>query len=104
MGLACFLANRYHGFIYDVHHQAKLSSSFSFMEQSRLAYCDGNFLHALSGDSLETYTSRCFSSAVGPMPRVCGCVRGTDRLVQEWLKQVEGESTVSAGAYTKLFY
>lgn len=61
------------------------------MEKSHLAFCDGNFLHALSGDSLETYTSRCFPSTIVSMPPVGGYVRGTDRPVEEWLKQVEGE-------------
>ena len=39
------------------------------MEQSRLASCDGRFLHALSSESVETYTSRAFQAAIGNLPR-----------------------------------
>lgn len=39
------------------------------MEQSRLASCDGRLLHALSSESVETYTSRAFQAAIGNLPR-----------------------------------
>ena len=69
VGVSCFLANRYHSYLYDVHHRCRLLSSFSFMEQSRLASCDGVLLHALSDQSVETYTSRVFQAAIGNLPR-----------------------------------
>ena len=39
------------------------------MEKSRLASCDGMFLHALSSESVETYTGRAFQSAISNLPR-----------------------------------
>lgn len=69
VGISCFLANRFHGYLYDVHQQCRLLSSFSFMEQSRLASCDGRLLHALSSESVETYTSRAFQAAIANVPR-----------------------------------
>ena len=39
------------------------------MEKSRLASCDGTLLHALSSDSVETYTSRAFQAAISNLPR-----------------------------------
>ena len=39
------------------------------MEKSCLASCDGMLLHALSLDSVETYTSRVFQAAISNLPR-----------------------------------
>ena len=39
------------------------------MEKSGLASCDGMLLHALSSDSVETYTSRVFQAAISNLPR-----------------------------------
>ena len=69
IGISCFLANRFHGYLCDVHQQCRLLSYFSFMEKSRLASCDGIFLHALSSESVETYTGRAFKSAISNLPR-----------------------------------
>ena len=69
VGVSCFLANRFHSYLYDVHRRCRLLSSFSFMAQSRLAYCDERLLHALSDGSVETYTSRAFQAAIGNLPR-----------------------------------
>ena len=69
VGVSCFLANRFHSYLYDVHRRCRLLSSFSFMAQSRLAYCDGRLLHALSDGSVETYTSRAFQAAISNLPR-----------------------------------
>ena len=43
------------------------------MEKSCLASCDGTLLHALSSDSVETYTSRAFQAAIGNLSR-CSAV------------------------------
>ena len=58
IGISCFLANKFHGYLYDVHLQGHLASSFSFMSPTHAVVCDDLFLHALSAESVETYTSR----------------------------------------------
>ena len=58
IGISCFLADKFHGYLYDVHLQGHLASSFSFMSPARGVVCDDMFLHALSAESVETYTSR----------------------------------------------
>ena len=88
MGLACFLANTYHGYLYDVHQQTKLSSSFSFMERSLMALCDGSFLHTLSADSLESFSSRAFPTAMADVPQTSS-IAAPDRCGEAWLKQVK---------------
>ena len=58
IGISCFLADKFHGYLYDVHLQGHLDCSFSFMSPARVVVCDDMFLHALSAESVETYTSR----------------------------------------------
>lgn len=58
IGISCFLANKFHGYLYDVHVQGHLASSFSFMSPTHAVVCDTTFLHALSAKSVETYTCR----------------------------------------------
>ena len=68
VGISCFLANKYHGYLYDIHQNTKLVSSFSFMAKSYAISCDNNFIHALSSNSVESYTTRMFQAAVTSMP------------------------------------
>lgn len=96
VGLCCFLANKYHGFLYDVYQRTRLISSFSFMSKSQLVVCDSSFLHALSADSIESYTTRVFQAVTARMPTVGDLVltarggEGEESLgdYQVWLKQV----------------
>ena len=57
VGISCFMANSFHGYQY-VHLRACLSCSFSFMSPTHAVVCDAAFLHALSDESVETYTSQ----------------------------------------------
>ena len=70
VGICCFLANKYHGYLYDVHKKTKLISSFSFMTKSQAAMFDVSFMHALSENSVESYTSRVFQASMACMPSV----------------------------------
>ena len=63
-GISCFIANKHHGFLYDVHSKTRLVSSFSFMSKTHMVTMDTNFIHALSTDSVETYTNRVFQVGV----------------------------------------
>ena len=56
IGISCFLANKSHGYLYDVYLRGHLASSFSFMSPAHAVVCDDMFLHALSAESVETYT------------------------------------------------
>ena len=58
VGISCFMANSFHGYQCDVHLRTCLSCSFSFMSPTHAVVCDAAFLHALSDESVETYTSR----------------------------------------------
>lgn len=66
LGISCFLANKFHGYLYDVHQQGRPVSSFSFMSPTQAVVCDDMFLHALSAKSVESYTSR--SLQASPLP------------------------------------
>lgn len=69
IGISCFLANKFHGYLYDVHLQGHLASSFSFMSPTHAVVCDDLFLHALSAESVETYTNRSLQTAILHMPK-----------------------------------
>ena len=97
MGVSCFLANRFHSYLYDVHHRCRLLSSFSFMEKSRLATCDGMLLHALSEDSVETYTSRAFQAAIGNLPRGSIVIPTTAGEGDEWVGPRDVVTSVRTG-------
>ena len=95
--MCCFLGNKYHGYLYDVHRKAKAVSYLSFMTKSQAVCCDSGFLHALSANSVESYTSRTFPAAVANMPlsstRVPPRV-GETRSVEEEEGEGEGERGV----------
>ena len=71
VSISYFLANKYNGYVYDVHQKTKLVSSFSFMSKSIMVSCQNNFMHVLStDDSVESYTIRAFQAAMANMPSV----------------------------------
>ena len=90
MGVSCFLANRFHSYLYDVHRRCRLLSSFSFMTKSRLASCDGRLLHALSDESVETYTSRVFQAAVSNLPRGSAVIPPSAEETDGWAESMGG--------------
>ena len=95
--MCCFLGNKYHGYLYDVHRKAKPVSYLSFMTKSRAVCCDSGFIHALSANSVESYTSRTFPAAVANMPPSSTCIPprvGERRSVEEGEGEGEGERGV----------
>ena len=90
VGVSCFLANRFHSYLYDVHRRCRLLSSFSFMTKSRLASCDGWLLHALSDESVETYTSRVFQAAVSNLPRGSAVIPPSAEETDGWAESMGG--------------
>ena len=69
------------GFLYDVYQKTRLVSSLQFMTRCQTLSFDGCFLHTLSSESVDSYTTRVFASAMSGFPFLAG---GKDK----WLSQV----------------
>ena len=70
-------------------------SSFSFMSKSTVVSYQTSFMHVLSVDSVEIYTSRAFQAAVASMPSASSCippsVGGCGRVKGDGEERGEGE-------------
>lgn len=82
IGVSCLVSNKMQGFLYDVFHKTRLVSSLSFMNRCQTLSFDGSFLHTLSSEAVDSYTSRVFASAMSAYPFLGGSNES------KWLAQV----------------
>lgn len=81
IGVSCLVSNKMQGFLYDVYHKTRLVSSLQFMSRCQTLSFDGCFLHTLSSEAVDSYTTRVFASAMTGFPFLVGGK-------ETWLSQV----------------